>query len=220
MSRWCMPANPAASRPLQSTTSFAILGLLSVRSWTTYELAKQVQRSLSWFWPRAERKIYEQPKLLVADGLATSRKEYTGQRPSTVYEITDAGRDALRRWLDVTPAPRTTEFEAMLKVFFADAGSLDQLRTTIDAIEAGTADRLRELGCMAQQALDEGAMFPQRQHISASTLRLQYLQEAAVLTWARWARDQTGAWTSTTDPGKWDHRGALADMVTEVHRLV
>ena len=31
------------SRARRTTTSYAILGLLSVRSWTTYELAKQVQ---------------------------------------------------------------------------------------------------------------------------------------------------------------------------------
>ena len=49
-----------------------ILGLLSLRSWTTYELAKQVQRSLGWFWPRAERKLYDEPKRLVAAGLAKS----------------------------------------------------------------------------------------------------------------------------------------------------
>ena len=49
----------------RSTTSYALLGLLSLRSWTTYELAKQVQRSIGWFWPRAERKLYDEPKRLV-----------------------------------------------------------------------------------------------------------------------------------------------------------
>ena len=54
--------------PLTSTTH-AVLGLLSLRPWTTYELAKQVQRSLGWFWPRAERKLYDEPKRLVAAGV-------------------------------------------------------------------------------------------------------------------------------------------------------
>ena len=30
-----------------TTTSYAILGLLALRSWTTYELAKQMQRTLT-----------------------------------------------------------------------------------------------------------------------------------------------------------------------------
>ena len=48
-------------RPL-TTTSYAILGLLSLRPWTTYELAQQMQRALGQFWPRAESKLYEEPK--------------------------------------------------------------------------------------------------------------------------------------------------------------
>src|SRR3954471_5692711 len=94
-----MPVAETAGRMPRTTTSYAVLGLLSVRSWTAYELAKQVQRSLNWFWPRAERKLYEEPKRLVEQGLATAMREQTGQRPRTVYAITDDGRDALRGWL-------------------------------------------------------------------------------------------------------------------------
>ena len=46
MSRCSMPAAETTRRMPRTTTSYAVLGLLSVRSWTTYELAKQVQRSL------------------------------------------------------------------------------------------------------------------------------------------------------------------------------
>jgi PadR family transcriptional regulator AphA len=67
-------------------------------------------------------------KRLAAAGLAEGEKEMTGARPRTVYRITRAGRAALRRWLDEPPEPPTLEFEGMVKVFFADAGSLEQLR--------------------------------------------------------------------------------------------
>src|SRR5690349_3189533 len=197
MSICSMPAVETARRMPRTTTSYAVLGLLSVRSWTTYELAKQVQRSLNWFWPRAERKLYDEPKRLVADGLASAHREFTGQRPRTVYAITGDGRDALRQWLDSPSAPRSTEFEAMLKVFFADAGSLDQLAATIDAIEAGTVERIQDLVGMVESAGDSG--FRERRHISALAIRLQYLQEAAVLTWTRWARAQIAEWRSTAD---------------------
>ena len=76
-------------------TSFAILGLLSIQPFTTYELAQQMDRTLSWFWPRAASMVYEEPKKLVTAGLATSRASFTGKRRSTVYEITAAGRTAL-----------------------------------------------------------------------------------------------------------------------------
>src|SRR5918911_384199 len=185
MSRCTMPAAETARRLPRTTTSYAVLGLLSVRSWTTYELAKQVQRSLKWFWPRAERKLYDEPKALLADGLATARQEYTGQRPRTVYEITDAGREALRAWLGEPPVPPATEFEGMLKVFFADAGSLEQLDDTLALVEATSADRLRELRGMAEQALAGDTAYPQRRHLTAVALQFQVEQEAAVLTGVR-----------------------------------
>ena len=154
----------------RSTTSYAILGLLAVRDWTTYELAQQVRRSLNWFWPRAERKLYDEPKRLVEDGLATSRSEPTGQRPRTVYRVTSAGRAALRDWLDEAPAERSTEFEGMVKIFFADAGSRDQLLRTLDRIEEQARERLAALAGYAAGELP----FPQRAHLAALGLTFQY----------------------------------------------
>lgn len=194
----------------RTATSYALLGLLAVRSWTTYELAKQVRRSLNWFWPRAERRLYDEPKRLVAEGLAGAREEYTGRRRRTVYEITDEGRDALQEWLSEPAAPRTSEFEGLMKVFFADAGSLDQLRDTLDAIEAEARVRLTDLAEMAGAP----ARFPERAHISALCLTMQADQERAVLRWAQWARKQVGQWTSTDDPGDWDHEAVLAALPT------
>jgi len=203
-----------AARSPRTTTSHALLGLLSVRAWTTYELAKQVRRSLNWFWPRAERKLYDEPKRLVADGLATATREHTGLRPRTVYGITPAGRTALRSWLDEPSAPRTAEFEAMLKVFFADAGTLEQLDATLRAIEQEAVDRLAALAAMTEQGLAGTTEFPKRLHLGAVTLRLQCEQEIAVLRWSRWARRQASQWRAADDPGGWDHRAAMAEVVT------
>jgi DNA-binding PadR family transcriptional regulator len=193
-----------------TSTSYAILGLLSLRSWTTYELAKQVQRSLGWFWPRAERKLYDEPKRLVAAGLARSEGEMTGARPRTVYAVTRRGRNALRRWLDEPPTPPTLEFEGMIKVFFADGGSLEQLRATLTSI-AETADaRLTELDGKIAEFDRDDLPFPERVHLNKLGLRFVVDHERAIATWARWALDQTAEWVSTTDPGAWDHRQVFA----------
>ena len=42
-----------SSVPAMTTTSYAILGLLAVKPWTTHELVQQVDRSLRRLWPRA-----------------------------------------------------------------------------------------------------------------------------------------------------------------------
>lgn len=195
--------------PRRTTTSYAILGLLALQSWTTYELAKQVQRSLNWFWPRAERKLYDEPKNLVADGLATARAEKTGKRPRTVYDITDEGRGELARWLDDEPAPRSGDFEGMVKIFFGDGGSLDQMRVTLARVEEEAVGKVRALGEMASRP----SLFPERTHISALCLEAYLEQELSVLRWARWAGEQVDTWTDTRDPGGWDADAVLARIV-------
>src|SRR5919202_1105626 len=122
------------SREQLTTTSYAILGLLALRPWSTYELAQQMGRSMRLWWPRAESRVYEEPKRLVRLGLAAGRDEGVGRRPRTVYSITPAGRAALRDWLGTPSAPFRMEFEAMLKVFFADQGSKEDLRANIESV--------------------------------------------------------------------------------------
>ena len=198
----------------RTTTTYAILGLLGVRRWTTYELAKQMQRSLNWFWPRAERKLYDEPRRLVADGLATASSEATGKRPKTVYGITGAGRAELRRWLDEPSAPRSGEFEAMVKVFFADAGTIGQLRTTLQRIHDEASERIHQLGELTA-AVAVQPTFPERMHVNALCVRLQIEQELGVLRWAEWAREQIASWPAADDPGDWDTQGALAALVAD-----
>jgi PadR family transcriptional regulator, regulatory protein AphA len=193
----------------RTTTSYAVLGLLAIRPWTTYELAKQVQRSLRWFWPRAERKLYDEPKRLVADGLATAAREHTGRRGRSVYTITDAGRAALRSWLDEPVAPPTTDFEGMVKVFFADAGSTEQLLESLGRIEEQAKERVEEIAAMAAT---RPLAFPQRAHLSALTMQLVREQEEVTQRWAHWAGEQVRQWSDTTDPAEWDALGVLSEI--------
>ena len=192
-----------------TTTSYALLGLLALRSWTTYELTKQVQRSLGWFWPRTERKLYDEPKKLVAAGLATATEQRTGKRPRTVYAITPAGRKALRGWLGEPSAPPALEFEAMVKVFFADAGTVVQLRETLARVRAAAEDRLAELERMIAEDDQPGYEFAGRLPINALGLRFHLDHERHIVEWATWAEAQVSTWRSPTDAAGWDWREAL-----------
>jgi PadR family transcriptional regulator, regulatory protein AphA len=179
-------------------TSFAILGLLSIQPFTTYELAQQMDRTLGWFWPRAASMVYEEPKKLVTAGLATSQASFTGKRRSTVYKITDAGRTALRDWLDTPAAGMRMEFEAMIKVAFADAGDANQLRSAVREIRADAEARLAEILDRSTQYATTGGPFPDRLPIVAITGKLLMGQYQAVVRWAQWAEDAIGEWTGVT----------------------
>ena len=198
MSRCDMPTTRKTAQ--QDATPYALLGLLSLRSWTTYELAQQVRRSLDWFWPRAERKLYEDPKRLSAAGLATAREDYTGKRRRTVYAITAKGRRELRAWLG-TPSPEPSwENEGLVKVYFADGGDLGAMRRTVAEMGETARNRLAEL---AGRALQE-PIFPGRRHLDAVTIRLAQDLEEATLRWSEWALTQTEVWKAGDDPGSWD----------------
>jgi PadR family transcriptional regulator, regulatory protein AphA len=181
-----------------SPTSFAILALLSIRPFTTYELAQQMDRTVSWFWPRAASVIYEEPKKLVTAGLATSQATFTGKRRGTVYQITDAGRVGLRDWLDTPAAGMRMEFEAMLKVAFADAGDINQLRAAVGEIREDAEARLAELLDRSTQYATNGGPFPDRLPIVAITGKLLMGQYEAVVRWARWVEDAIDEWTGVT----------------------
>jgi DNA-binding PadR family transcriptional regulator len=192
-----------------TTTSYALLGLLALRPWSTYELAKQVQRSLSWFWPRTERKLYDEPRQLVAHGLAVAVEQHTGKRPRTQYAITAAGRKALRRWLSEPSAPPSLEMEAMVRVFFADAGTLAQLRSTLAQVHDQASERVATLRSMIDVAKDGHAEFAQRLPLNALALRYQLDHQQLQADWAQWAAAQLISWNSPTDPAGWDWYAAL-----------
>ena len=193
-----------------TTTSYAILGLLRLRPWTTYELAKQVQRSLGWFWPRAERKLYDEPKHLVELGLAAATEAHTGNRPRTVYTITPAGRRALKAWLGLRPEPLSLEFEAMVKVFFADGGTLEQLAATLDDVEATALARHAQLRAMIDERRGVPYEFESRWPVNSLALRFALDHETQVAEWAAWAREQIGTWRTSSDPGEWSWETALS----------
>lgn len=181
-----------------TTTSYAILCLLAVRDWTAYELAQQMDRSVGNMWPRAASVVYEEPKRLVALGLAKATATATGKRPSTTYGITAKGRRALRGWLEQPGAGPVTEFEGLLKVAFADHGSIEGLRGNLRAIrqaaEADVADGERR---MAEYA-ETGGPFPDRLPIIALAAEHFRLQAEALLRWADWAEQATRDWTGVT----------------------
>ena len=88
-----------------TTTSYLILGLLTSRDWSAYELAEQVGKGVTEIWPRASRQLYNAPKQLVEQGLISAVTEQTGRRQRTLYSITEPGRAELRRWLSTEAKP-------------------------------------------------------------------------------------------------------------------
>jgi DNA-binding PadR family transcriptional regulator len=183
------------SRPARlSATSYAVLGLLSLRSWTTYELAQQMGRSLRRIWPRAESKIYEEPKKLVAHGLARSRAEAVGGRSRTRYTITRKGRRALTRWLREPGTGPVLECEQLLQVLFAHHGRREDTLATLAATRAWAVEQNAE-NLAAGRAYATGTG-PFQEHAAQNMLVGAFLTELyrMVAEWSDWATALVQEW--------------------------
>jgi PadR family transcriptional regulator, regulatory protein AphA len=98
----------------------AILGFLVYRSMSGYDLKKHFDRSVAHFWSATQSHIYKALETLESEGMVRSQViQQEGKPNQKQYQITDAGRTELRRWLS-TPLPVEHPRSAwLIQVFFA-----------------------------------------------------------------------------------------------------
>jgi DNA-binding PadR family transcriptional regulator len=156
-----------------------------------------MSRSLSHFWPRAESKLYEEPKKLVAQGLVRASTRTVGKRSSTVYSITAAGRRELKRWMARPGAGPALEFELLLQVFFSENGTRTDLLATIDAAAAWAAERSNQNVEVAREYLAGRGAFPDRVPQVALVAAFLTGYWDAITEWAAQAREVVEEWPET-----------------------
>lgn len=201
-----------------SPTSYAVLGLLAIRPWSPYEMTRQMHRSLGRFWPRAESKLYEEPKKLVEHGLASATPDTKGSRIRTRYEITAAGRGALKAWLATPPQMPVLEAELLLRIFLAEHGRKAPLIDALEEVHVWAATKLLEDAGIARGYLDGEGRFPDR--IAQLTLVGRFLSDFALMThqWSEWALRTVQEWPENVDNAVAD-REALAVIATRADNI-
>jgi PadR family transcriptional regulator, regulatory protein AphA len=200
-------------------TSFALLGLLATNpsGWSTYELAQQMRRSLRYVWPRAERNLYDEAKLLAERGLARAKHSSVGRRPRTTYTITAQGRRMLRTWLSQPSAPLALESEALLRVFFADHGRVEDLVAAIRSVREEAEATERDVAELVRAYDRDGGPFPDRLHVIALMGQLLFSHREALRRWADWAENEVTSWSSTRlGDGARVPEGVFAQIVASV----
>ena len=201
--------------PRPTTSTYALLGLLAIRSWSAYELTQQATRSLRYAHPRTESHLYEEAKRLLVLGWATTHTEHRGRRQRTIYEITGDGRQALRAWFATPPRNPQLDFEALLRLLFADQTD----KATLDRCLEETAEGARRLFDDAIERLirpyvtDDHAPFPERRHIAAlvAAFVADYLH--LIERWSEFARDEIRTWPRTDGLGMTDRTREILDTV-------
>ena len=131
-----------------SPTGYVILGLLSLRPMSGYEIKAFVDKTVRFFWAASYGQIYPQLRALADAGLVAGEAKPAGGRRRTVFSLTDEGRERLREWLAVEPDVLEMRDEGLLKLFFADAADPATALEILDAKRRHhleMVERLREI---------------------------------------------------------------------------
>jgi DNA-binding PadR family transcriptional regulator len=199
--------------PTLSTTSYAILGLLAVKTWTTHELVVQVDRSLRRIWPRAQSKLYEEPKKLVAHGYARATDDAVGRRPRTRYTITATGRRALAAWLSEPGDGPMLECEQLVKIHFADSGTKADVQANLAAMRAWVLEQNEENLATARAYLEGRAAFPERAALNQLPGRFLTEFYVTVARWVDWASGVVEAWPDDVTEAPFDLAAAEEGVI-------
>lgn len=155
-------APPAATL---TNTSAAVLGMVALGSRSGYEIQRAAERSLRFFWALGPPQVYSELRRLEAAGLVEGRDDAQGKRARRVFEVTDAGRAALRDWqTGGEPAAMELRDGELLRLFFADALEPAQARDVVAAIRTRSEHTLElwrtEITPAASRAGEQGNAFP------------------------------------------------------------
>lgn len=133
----------------------AILGWLSTGPGSGYDLAKQLDLGLSWFWGASHSQIYPRLKDLEADGLISSETVTVGTKlEKRVYSITDAGRNEVQAWASQPSTYPPNRDDERLRLIFGDHGSRKDIRRHFETHLAHYEARLKELRVFAEVVIN------------------------------------------------------------------
>lgn len=131
--------------PKINKTRYAILGVLSIAPGSGYDIKKNCDKGIAYFWNENFGHIYPVLKKMEKDGvIEKSVEQNEGRPPRNVFHITQKGRDELISWLmsPIEPAPQ--RLELLLKLTFAKIAPADNIIKELQRVKEGHAKRLED----------------------------------------------------------------------------
>ena len=151
------------------TTSYVILGLLTFREMSGYDLKQLINKSITHFyWSPAKSQIYGELRRLESHGLVTMREVPQTLRPDKrLYHITSQGTEAMQKWLENSGVePDSYKSALLLKVFFGHmlsptmiGGLLEERRQQVERDLAACQKKAEELRAQAAGSKAEDDLF-------------------------------------------------------------
>lgn len=134
-------------------TAHVVLGLVSIRPMSGYDLAAYAERSIGNFFPLTRSHIYSGLVRLGRLGLLEATEIAQENAPAKrVYEITRAGSQELRHWLEGTAVTEERSRNLFLvRVFFADRLPPGHVAAMLDEFESAARFRRDQLAAVADK---------------------------------------------------------------------
>ena len=115
---------------------FAILGLLSWKPFSGYELRKFFSESVALYWSGNSNQVYPTLVKLHQEGLVKAETKQKGNYPpSKIYSLTPAGKAALKEWVASDPSVPQTRSAFLTQLAWADLLSDTELASLLDRYE-------------------------------------------------------------------------------------
>ena len=167
------------------TTPNALLGLLSLRPMSGYDIRQLISKSIGHFWSESYGQIYPGLKQLAAEGLVEKKTERSKGKPDRhLYSITPDGRERLREWLKIPVSEEVARNELLLKLFFGAHVAASVNREHVMANMEFHQRALKVYAAMAKQLRLDEANDPQLPYW-LMTLNYGRHYSGAVLKWCK-----------------------------------
>jgi PadR family transcriptional regulator, regulatory protein AphA len=149
--------------PRTSLSRFALLGLLSIKPMSGYDLKQLSARSIEHFWREGYGQIYPTLKQMAAKGLVSRETKTNPGRPDRhIYALTPAGRRELIGWLAKPPVQDVPRSEFLLKLFFGGLAAVSITRKHLAEHRAACEIALRTYRATRIQVEKEARTHPQK----------------------------------------------------------
>ena len=129
------------------SVKFGLLGILAKQPQHGYELKRTFEQITGGFWQLNYGQIYQTLDRLEAEGFVTFKVEREESVPDKkVYEITTAGREALRHWIETPePRPRPLRDELFIRLAVMSGGDLPAIFELLQAHRSIYLAKMSEL---------------------------------------------------------------------------
>ena len=190
-----------------TTLGFAILGLLAREALSGYDVTQRMKGRVGFFWGAGHSQIYPELARLEEGGFVTHSVVAQRERPDKkVYEVTQAGLDALKGWVTQPPPRKPTKDELTLKaysVWLADGEQAARLfRDEGRRCEEQLA-RYEEIRAWMEREWAEDLGRPDSPRFASyAALRRGILYEKGNAEWCRWLAEAAAAKAGPLANGK------------------